>query len=375
MSQEDVVLHQTDNAWKPAAFKADTKESDEAKDEKQTEELLRKFRGILNKLTPQKFDNLIKQIEKLGIDTKERLDQILNLIFDKALSEPAFCVEYAKLCKHLSTLNTYKQDGEQNSDGKGGNKENTLARFRVLLLSKCQLEFNTDMYQGIDIEGKTQAIEALTDPELKKTAEAELDDEKRKARKRWLGLIRFIGELYMLNLLSGVIIHECLYKLLNNQDDESLECLCTLLRTIGLKFENQVRTISENSKPWNANARQTAPPNLEEFFRNLEYIIRSKPAYTSSRVRFMLQDVLDMRKDGWRERKIQNENKPKTREELNREMKHEEETNQLAMQSSQGRKTISATDNWNMSTMRDNAEARSQFIETISNMKKYGNVS
>jgi hypothetical protein len=46
-----------------------------------------------------------------------------------------------------------------------------------------------------------------------------------RARRRSLGNIRFIGELYKLKMLTARIMHECIKKLLKSTDEESLECL------------------------------------------------------------------------------------------------------------------------------------------------------
>jgi translation initiation factor 4G len=47
-----------------------------------------------------------------------------------------------------------------------------------------------------------------------------------RARRRSLGNIRFIGELYKFKMLTARIMHECVKKLLKTTDEESLECLC-----------------------------------------------------------------------------------------------------------------------------------------------------
>lgn len=67
----------------------------------------------------------------------------------------------------------------------------------------------------------------------------ELEEAKDKARRRSIGNIRFIGELFKLKMLTEAIMHDCVVKLLKNHDEESLECLCRLLTTIGkdLDFE------------------------------------------------------------------------------------------------------------------------------------------
>lgn len=75
--------------------------------------------------------------------------------------------------------------------------------------------------------------------EEKQRLKEELEDAKDKARRRSLGNIKFIGELFKLKMLTETIMHDCIVKLLKNHDEESLECLCRLLSTIGkdLDFE------------------------------------------------------------------------------------------------------------------------------------------
>jgi len=51
--------------------------------EAQTQELYRKFQGILNKLTPQKFQSLAEQALKLEINSEERLSGCIDKIFTK----------------------------------------------------------------------------------------------------------------------------------------------------------------------------------------------------------------------------------------------------------------------------------------------------
>jgi translation initiation factor 4G len=45
--------------------------------------LLRKARGILNKLCPQKFDILVEKFNELQIDTEEKLRVCMELVFEK----------------------------------------------------------------------------------------------------------------------------------------------------------------------------------------------------------------------------------------------------------------------------------------------------
>ena len=46
-------------------------------------EMLKQVRGILNKLTPSKFDKLLAKIQAMNIDTEERMDGVIKLFFEK----------------------------------------------------------------------------------------------------------------------------------------------------------------------------------------------------------------------------------------------------------------------------------------------------
>ena len=54
-----------------------------------------------------------------------------------------------------------------------------------------------------------------------------------KLRRRSLGNIRFIGELYKISMLNRRIMHECIRKLLLTTDEKLLECVCRLFTSVG----------------------------------------------------------------------------------------------------------------------------------------------
>ena len=76
------------------------------------ESLTKKIRSILNKLCPQKFDTLVSRFNELVIDTEEKLNKAMELVFEKALDEPVFSVAYARMCQNLATKKVENQDGE-----------------------------------------------------------------------------------------------------------------------------------------------------------------------------------------------------------------------------------------------------------------------
>ncbi|MEQ2157600.1 hypothetical protein GOODEAATRI_003374, partial [Goodea atripinnis] len=192
------------------------------------DELFRKVRSILNKLTPQKFNQLMKQVTDLTIDTEERLKGVIDLVFEKAIDEPSFSVAYGQMCRCLATLKVQMMD-----------KPNSTVNFRKLLLNRCQKEFEKDKADDVVFERKQKELDSAASVCKRERLQEELEEAKDKARRRSIGNIKFIGELFKLKMLTEAIMHDCVVKLLKNHDEESLECLCRLLTTIGkdLDFE------------------------------------------------------------------------------------------------------------------------------------------
>ena len=58
--------------------------------------------SILNKITPEKFKKLSKELLSVGLDSPAILKGVILLIFDKALEEPKYSSMYAQLCRIIS---------------------------------------------------------------------------------------------------------------------------------------------------------------------------------------------------------------------------------------------------------------------------------
>ncbi|XP_048581681.1 eukaryotic translation initiation factor 4 gamma 1-like isoform X2 [Nematostella vectensis] len=292
--QPTVELERSENRWIRPAEKAKELPEEESK----TEEVMRKFRGILNKLTPQKFKKLTEQVMELEIDTSEKLEGIIDIIFEKAISEPGFSVAYANLCRCLLPIKV-----------SAGNKELV---FRTILLNKCQKEFEKEKTDENRIHEKIDQLvnEGLSEEDYK-IKKAELEEEEMFGKRRTLGNIRFIGELFKLKILTENIMHTCVMKLIKSMDEESLECFCKLLSTIGKDLDHEV-----------------AKPRMDQYFSQMDKIIASKK--TSSRVRFMLQDLRDLRLSNWVPRR--DDNNPKTIDQIHKEAADEEKKTQLLLQ-------------------------------------------
>ncbi|XP_060219044.1 eukaryotic translation initiation factor 4G-like isoform X2 [Lycium barbarum] len=253
-------------------------------DEEQAKQ--RQLKAILNKLTPQNFERLFQQVKEVNIDNDKTLDGVISQIFDKALMEPTFCEMYATFCQHLAAeLPDLSVDNEK-------------ITFKRLLLNKCQEEFE---------RGEREEQEAnVTNEEGEVKLSAEEREEKRvKARRRMLGNIRLIGELYKKRMLTERIMHECIMKLLGdyqNFDEENIEALCKLMSTIGEMIDH-------------AKAKE----HIDVYFDRMEKL--SNNMKLSSRVRFMLKDSIDLRKNKWQQRrKVEG---PKKIEEVHRDAAQE----------------------------------------------------
>ncbi|XP_056421627.1 eukaryotic translation initiation factor 4 gamma 1 isoform X2 [Hyla sarda] len=296
---ENIQLNKAEKAWKPTNKVQKASEEDDPENIK-TQELFRRVRSILNKLTPQMFQQLMKQVTDLAIDTEDRLKGVIDLIFEKAISEPNFSVAYANMCRCLMGLKVPTTD-----------KPGVTVNFRKLLLNRCQKEFEKDKDDDEVFEKKQKEMEAAATPEEKTRLNDELTEAKDSARRRSLGNIKFIGELFKLKMLTEAIMHDCVVKLLKNHDEESLECLCRLLSTIGkdLDFER-------------------AKPRMDQYFNQMDKIIKERK--TSSRIRFMLQDVLDLRMCNWVPRRA--DQGPKTIDQIHKEAEMEKQREQVKVQ-------------------------------------------
>lgn len=142
-------------------------------------------RGILNKLTPEKFQKLSDDLLRTELTSSVILKGVILLIFDKALDEPKYSSMYAQLCKRLS------EEAPNFEPPRGP------CSFRLLLLNKCRAEF----------ENRSEHL--LSD---KHDPDSELDEDERRrlAKRKMLGNIKFMGELGKLEILSESIIHRCI---------------------------------------------------------------------------------------------------------------------------------------------------------------------
>ncbi|XP_041718108.1 uncharacterized protein LOC121550062 isoform X2 [Coregonus clupeaformis] len=228
-----------------------------------TQELYAQMDDLLDRVTQNNFQQSMKTMTEFTINTEARLRSITDLIYDRAIAHPASSVVYANMCHYLMALKV--------PTAVTGVTQN----FRKLLLNRVKTDFENMGRDNHEILHKE--MDTITKEEDRQKLREELEEVKAKGRRQSLGNIQFMCELYRLKMITEAIMHDAIVKLLKNHDEDSMECLCTLLSTIGkeLDFEE-------------------ARPRMDQYYNQIEKILTNRT--TSPRITSMLQDVLDLRK-------------------------------------------------------------------------------
>ncbi|XP_016662697.2 eukaryotic translation initiation factor 4 gamma isoform X2 [Acyrthosiphon pisum] len=161
-------------------------------------------------------------------------------------------------------------------------KDGKTVSFKKLIISKCQSSYELHEAQEIDAAKKLTEINSCKDPEKKKELQLEFEFEKneRRLRKRSLGNCRFMGELFKQKILTPNIMLYCIVHLVTKHDEESLECLCILLKIVGKELEQFY--------------------DLNHTFDKLTALTSSDmESKISSGIQFMIQEVIDLRRHKW----------------------------------------------------------------------------
>lgn len=275
----------------------------------------RKVKAALNKMTPEKFDRISDQVLEIAAQSKQESDgrtlrQVIQLVFEKATDEAHWASMYAKFCyKMLSNMsNEIKDEGIKDKNGNvvaGGNL------FRKYLLNRCQEEFEKGWKINLPEKGDGQTEEAVMLSDEYYVAAA--------AKRRGLGLVKFIGELFKLGMLTERIMHECVKKLLDYEgtpDEAEVESMSSLLRTIGKQLDSP---------------ESRAAGRMDAYFERINQTVNLPDL--PSRLRFMLLDIIDLRRSGWQSKDA--DKGPKTIQQIHEEAeaaRHQDELNKLASQ-------------------------------------------
>ncbi|KAI5118354.1 hypothetical protein M0805_006755 [Coniferiporia weirii] len=263
----------------------------------------RKVRSLLNKLTMENFESICSQIiawaNKSETERNGRtLVQIVQLVLKSALDDEKWNEMYARLCRKMmeQISPNVQDDGIRNAEGEpitGG------LLFRKCLLNRCQEDFECGWAAkgstAVAAKAKASESRAVRDANEKdKTKEADegaLYSEEyyaaQKTKRQGFGLVKFLGELFKLQMLTERNMHECIKKLLSNVDNPEegeIESLCKLLTTVGQSLDTS-----------------KARGHMDVYFSRIAGLTKRNDV--SLRLQFMLLDVIELRSRGWLARK------------------------------------------------------------------------
>lgn len=267
--------------------------------------LLREVKGILNKLTEAKFEHFVSVILAMDIIRSAVMTGVIDLLFDKAVEEPRYAPLYALLCQRIVMHEIKEREGTMSSEEIAESRSNqaNLSLFRRYLVTKCQIEYEHKrayskqrieriISKAAEKEKDGNADDSSSDLALdstllsKKGSSDQLTDEDYaliKLKRRVLGNMRFIGELFIIQLISPKIMHQVIQELLldvNDPEEEEVESVCRLITTIGSRLD-----CAESAPIW------------VHYITRLRVLGQHKKLPT--RVRFMVQDVIALRNNSW----------------------------------------------------------------------------
>ncbi|KAK7049437.1 hypothetical protein VNI00_006042 [Paramarasmius palmivorus] len=230
----------------------------------------RKVRALLKKFTADKFDSISGQIIGMVNNSENEKDgrtliQVIRHVFENAIdSEPDFSEMYARLCRKMMEQISprVRDEGIRNPEGKpisGGQL------FRKYLLNRCQEDFE----RGWEAKETRAVTKAVEDKSMNTDKEEGENSDNRK-------VALYPDENYTAQkLLSNV----------ENPQEEEIESLCTLLTTVG-----QVLDTAQ------------AKAHMDVYFSRMKELTRS--AKVRPQMQSMLQDVIELREQGWAARNV-----------------------------------------------------------------------
>jgi len=230
LATERALLHKSNRRWTASQL-------NDSSDERAAKSIT----SLLNKLSSSNLARLVEQFVALVMQASI-LRRAVELVFDKAVSEPGFSMLYAKF---------------------------TVAAAAI--------------FAGRDTEGQeleqnfADVIQAKID---ENEAELFIDFDKKRA----IGISKFVGDLYNSKFVLPKIVHDRIFGMFSiidqqRPDESHVELLCKFITTVGKSLETD------------------DVDSVEQYFQVLELIMQNQAI--SSRARFMIMDLQELRTNCW----------------------------------------------------------------------------
>lgn len=308
-------LRTAENAWTPSFMKKKDEEQKEASadsehpDKLSPEEVQRKVKSLLNKMAWENFESVSNKILAVALQAKYEDDvltlrQIVELTFDKAIDEPHWAQIYASFFLFLHTQLpddiVDRTDPDKIVSGVGA--------LRRYMLNRSQQEFE----KGWSEATTDHPVEMMSDEYYQQIA----------LKRRGLGLIQFIGEIYKLQIISAKLLGRCFVRLASEDPSEDVvESMCKLIRTtaVALLEADKQQRLANGGQP--SAAREGA---MLEMAMGAIRNWRENPKFNiMPRLKFKIMDIEDLAKK--RFVGADESNGPKTIAQVHLEAKMEQE--------------------------------------------------
>lgn len=240
----------------------------------------------MDSLAMEEVNRLLVQYGTKNISPAESLKHLIDMIFENAVEEQHLTPWYALLAKHFAMKT------EANAETGNDTIDLILRLFKKAILNKCQTEFDLNVADENAVASQLLPLiddmDNEIDPDQKSLLSALIEKDGRRLRARRVGIVRFIGEVYMQGMLTTNIMMWCVSTLSDAESDAKLELMCVLLGVVAPRMELKTGDPGLDKKRYR---------NLDTIFEKMQTIVDDKK--NSARVRFMLIDLIKLRQDGW----------------------------------------------------------------------------
>lgn len=237
-------------------------------------DLKRQVNSLLNKVCPDNLGRIVEQMARVSLASAEELELVISVLFQAAIANTHYVETYTDMVFALRS--NYPEFPTPN----GALKARPIS-FTRILLNTCQQEF----------ESITESIEPSPEDIAGESSRGDLAD-RRKARS--LATMRFIGHLFLRDLITVKVLDQILSELLHprpphgeSPEERTVECACELLTAVGCTLEN-------------------TPTGRQLLHRTLARLADLKKPRVNDgggfpkRIQFRIDDLLDLQRNGWK---------------------------------------------------------------------------